>query len=243
MLVLQVILLSGNKVFCSGYDLKKYAEAKRGTTTGSQEMPWDPYIDFKFMNQCNEAWMSLWKSGKPTIAKINGVAIGGGSDIALCCDITVIAEDALFGYPPSRVWGCPTTAMWVYRIGMEKAKRILFVGEILSGSKAVEIGLLGEAVPAEKLDAAVEKIIKRIITVPTNQLFFQKQVINQAIEQMGLFNTQRLAIFFDGMSRHTPEGVAFQQRAYEVGFKQAIKERDMGIDAVWSNIKDKNSKL
>ena len=200
-------------------------------------MPWDPYIDYKFMSRCNDAWMSLWKSLKPTIAKINGVAIGGGSDMALVCDITVATNDTLIGYPPSRVWGCPTSAMWFYRVGMERAKRILFTGEILTGEQAAHIGLIGEAVPSEELDVTVDKMIKRLVTVPTNQLFFQKQVINNAVEQMGLFQTQRLATLFDGMSRHTPEGVAFQERVHKVGFKKAVQERDEGIKAVWSDIK------
>jgi enoyl-CoA hydratase len=208
-------------------------------------MPWDPYVDFQMMNRCNQAWMSIWRSLKPVVAKIRGVAIGGGSDMALCCDVTFAADDTRIGYPPSRIWGCPTTAMWCYRVGMEKAKRILFAGEILSGKKAAEIGLIGEAVPDEDLDAAVDKFIQRIVTVPTNQLFFQKQVINQVIEQMGLFNTQRLAILFDGMSRHTPEGVAFHKRMQEVGFKAAVKERDSGAFAAWSDMTrdDGKSKL
>ena len=232
-------------MFCSGYDLKQYAEGARGTE-GSQKMPWDPYTDYKFMSRANRSWMSLWRSDKPTICKVNGVAIGGGSDMALCCDVTIVADDALIGYPPSRVWGCPTTAMWFYRVGMERAKRILFTGQILKGKEAAEIGLVGESVPAEELDAATDRFISRIITVPTNQLFFQKQVINQAVEQMGLFSTQRLATVFDGCSRHTPEGVAFQERCQEVGFKQAVRERDEGVEAVWSDIggdhKDSDSK-
>jgi len=174
--IFQVILLYGRKSFCSGYDLKKFAEAERGSALGSQSMPWDPYIDFKFMSRCNRAWMSLWHSHKPTVAKIRGVAIGGGSDMALCCDVTIAADDARIGYPPSRVWGCPTTAMWVYRVGMERAKRILFTGEILSGSRAAEIGLVGESVPDGDLDETVDELIRRMVTVPTNQLFFQKQV-------------------------------------------------------------------
>ena len=231
--------------FCSGYDLKDFAEETERGTIGNQKMPWDPYLDWKFMNRCNQAWMSLWKSDKPTVCKISGVAIGGGSDMALCCDLTIMSEDAVIGYPPSRVWGCPTTAMWVYRVGMERAKRILFVGELIKGKAAAEMGLVGEAVPAEKLDETVSKTIAKIVTVPTNQLWFQKQVINQAVEQMGLFNTQRLATLFDGMSRHSPEGVAFQKRTQEVGFKQAVRERDSGAETVWSNMldTDKKSKL
>jgi len=189
--------------------------------------------------------MSLWRSDKPTVCKISGVAIGGGSDMALCCDLTFMTDEAVIGYPPSRVWGCPTTAMWVYRVGVERAKRILFAGELIKGKAAAEMGLIGESVPSDKLDETVEKTVARMVTVPTNQLWFQKQVINQAVEQMGLFSTQRLAIIFDGMSRHSPEGVAFQERSAEVGFKQAVKERDSGAETIWSNMldKDKKSKL
>ena len=211
---------------------------------GSQEMPWDPYKDYQMMSYCNKSWMSLWHSLKPVVCKIKGVAIGGGSDMALCCDVTFIADNSRFGYPPSRVWGCPTTAMWVYRVGMEKAKRILFEGRVLSGSEAAEMGLIGESVPEAELDARVDAYIKSIIEVPLNQLFFQKQVINQAMEQMGLLNTQRLATVFDGMTRHSPEGVAFQEHAMEHGFKSSVKLRDSQKPTPWSNMdQDKKAKL
>lgn len=180
--------------------------------------------------------MSLWNSHKPVICKIRGVAIGGGSDMALCCDVVVASDDARIGYPPSRVWGCPTTAMWVYRVGAERAKRILLTGQILTGREAADIGLVSQAVPDADLDRTVDELVARMVSVPTNQLFFQKQVINQAVEQLGLAATQRLATVFDGMSRHTPEGIAFQRRAKEVGFKKAVLERDSGKDTVWSNM-------
>lgn len=244
--VVKIILLYGNTVFCSGYDLKKYAEGERGTEHYSQKMPWDPYQDFKLMSRCNKAWMSLWNSHKPVICKIRGVAIGGGSDMALCSDIVVASDDARIGYPPSRVWGCPTTAMWVYRVGAERAKRILFTGQILTGKEAADVGLISQAVPDKDLDRTVDELVARMVNVPTNQLFFHKQVINQAVEQMGLSSTQRLATFLDGMARHTPEGIAFQQRAKELGFKKAVVERDSGSDAPWSNMDiepDNKSKL
>ncbi|XP_038063542.1 putative enoyl-CoA hydratase EchA13 isoform X2 [Patiria miniata] len=225
----RVIVLSGSgRSFCSGYDLKKFAEEGRGTMIGSQKMPWDPYTDYRMMHAATEKYMSLWRSLKPTVCKVHGFAIAGGSDIALCCDLVVMAEDAFIGYPPSRVWGCPTTAMWAYRVGAERAKRLLLTGDVISGTEAARIGLVGQAVPSDKLDEEVDRLVQRMVTVPTNQLFFQKQVINQVVEQMGLSATQRLATLFDGMSRHTPEGVAFQNRSAEVGFKQAVKERDEG---------------
>jgi len=159
--------------------------------------------------------------------------------MALACDVTFIEETAKFGYPPSRVWGCPTTAFWFYRLGLEKAKRILFTGQVLSGAECAAIGLIGQASPKDRIDADVDEFIQKMITVPANQLWFQKQMINHAVEEMGLFSTQRLAIIFGGMSRHSPEGVAFKERAEKVGFKKAVQERDSCEETVWSDLSRK----
>ena len=154
--------------------------------------------------------------------------MAGGSDIALCCDMVVMAEDARIGYPPARVWGIPTPMMWVYRLGIENAKRMLFTGDLISGSEAASMGLIQDAVPADELDAAVAALCDRIKGVPRNQLMMSKLAVNQAYEAMGLNNTQRFAALFDGIARHSPEGLWFRERAQDVGFKQAVAERDSG---------------
>lgn len=223
-----VIVLSGaGKSFCSGYDLKLYAEAE-GTNAGVQKMPWDPMIDYRMMGENTRCFMSLWRSLKPVICKVHGHAVAGGSDIALCCDLIFMAEDAKIGYPPARVWGTPTTAMWVYRVGAERAKRMLLTGDLITGVEAERMGLITKAVPAADLDAEVERWADRMKGVPKNQLMMQKLMINQAYENMGIANTQMIATLFDGISRHTPEGMAFKARAEAVGFQQAVKERDSG---------------
>ena len=222
-----IVLQGAGKGFCGGYDLTEFAETP-GEMHGNQDMPWDPTLDFAMMSRNTEDFMSLWRSPKPTICKIHGAAAAGGSDIALCCDIIVMAEDARIGYPPARVWGIPTTMMWVYRLGIEQAKRMLFTGELVTGIEAAEMGLVHQAVPAEELDAAVQGLCERIKGVPCNQLMMSKMVVNQAYEAMGLANTQRFANFFDGVARHSPEGLWFRQRAVDVGFKQAVQERDSG---------------
>ncbi len=228
-LEVHVIILSGNgPAFCAGYDLTYYAEGN-GTGNATQKMPWDPMRDYAFMWANTQKFMSLFRCHKPVIAQVHGHAVAGGSDIALCCDFVVMAEDAQIGYMPARVWGCPTTAMWVYRLGMEKAKRMLFTGDKISGREASEMGLVLEAWPAEELAAKVEALAERMASVPLNQLMMQKMVINQAIEQMGLYETQRLATLFDGITRHSPEGINFKTRAENVGWKQAVDERDRGI--------------
>lgn len=191
-------------------------------------MPWDPMVDFNMMFRNTEDFMSLWRSYKPTIARVHGDAVAGGSDIALCCDMVIMAEEARIGYPPARVWGCPTTGMWVYRLGAEKAKRMLLTGDLVSGREAADMGLVYEAVPLADLDARIDHWVGRMQGVPRNQLMMQKMMVNQAIENMGMLNTQRFATLFDGITRHSPEGMWFKQRAEEAGFKQAVKERDGG---------------
>lgn len=222
-----IVLKGAGRAFCAGYDLKIYAESE-GPNAGIQPMPWDPMIDYKLMKGFTDDYQSLWRSYKPTIAQVHGYAVAGGSDIALSCDILVMAEDARIGYPPARVWGCPTTAMWVYRVGAQMAKRMLFTGDLIDGVEAAACGLALEAVPQDRLGARVTALAERMAGVPKNQLMMQKLMINQAYENMGMANTQMIATLFDGITRHSPEGVWFKQRAEEVGFQQAVKERDSG---------------
>jgi enoyl-CoA hydratase len=229
-----IILTGAGKGFCGGYDLVEYAQ-NEGEQQGSQlgngkgdDQTWDPMLDFYGMYKNTQDFTSLWRSYKPTIAKIHGPAVAGGSDIALSCDIVIMADEARIGYPPARVWGCPTTAMWVYRLGAEKAKRMLLTGDLIDGKEAERMGLVLESVPRDELDERVMTLAKRMAGVPKNQLMMQKMMVNQAYDNMGLANTQRFATLFDGITRHSPEGVWFKQRAEEVGFKQAVAERDSG---------------
>ncbi len=239
---IHAIILSGNgPAFCAGYDLKYYAEGN-GNGQVTQDMPWDPMKDFVFMSRNTEHFMSLWRSNKPVICNVHGHAVAGGSDIALCADMIVMAEDAKIGYMPTRVWGCPTTAMWVYRLGVEKAKRMLFTGDKIDGREAERMGLVLKAVPADELDAEVERLAERMASVPINQLMMQKMVINQAIEAMGLPNTQRIATLLDGITRHSPEGLNFKKRAETVGWKQAVDERDRGVYD-WTDDRPINSRV
>ena len=165
-----VIILQGEgKGFCSGYDLKEFAE-KPGENAGSQDMPWDPMRDYRNMKACTDHFSSLWRSYKPTIAKVHHVAVAGGSDIALSCDFVIMEEEARIGYPPARVWGCPTTAMWVYRLGAEKAKRMLLTGDLVTGREAKDMGLVLDAVEPGLLEERVLQLAERMAAVPRNQL-------------------------------------------------------------------------
>lgn len=222
-----IVVRGAGPGFCGGYDLKHYAE-RPGARNGTQDMPWDPTIDFKMMWANTRDFMALWRVNKPTVARVHGAAVAGGSDIALCCDFLIMEEDARIGYPPARVWGVPTPSMWVYRLGPQHAKHMMMTGSLIDGREAVRIGLALQAVPGDQLDAAVDGLVGRLKGVPRNQLMMTKMVVNQAYDNMGLQSTQMLATFFDGVSRHTPEGIWFRERAQEVGFKQAVEERDSG---------------
>lgn len=222
-----IVLAGAGKAFCAGYDLKKYAEGDAGNRW-NQPMPWDPMKDYRGMKANTDHFFSLWRSYKPVICKVHGYAVAGGSDIALCADIVIMAEDAKIGYMPARVWGCPTTAMWVYRLGAEKAKRMLLTGDTVDGRTAEKMGLVYQAVPAKILDKTVDALARRMAGVPKNQLMMQKLMINQAYENMGLANTQMIATLFDGITRHSPEGVWFKKYAEKHGFHAAVKWRDSG---------------
>jgi enoyl-CoA hydratase len=221
----RVIVLAGaGRAFCAGYDLewgtRVEAEADAATTV------WDPMRDLAWMSENVTCFMSLWRSRKPVIAKVHGWCVGGGTDLALCSDLIVAAEDAQIGYPPARVWGSPTTAMWVYRVGMERAKRLLLTGDSVSGHEAAAIGLVGKAVPAAALDAEVDALAQRMAQLPPNQLAMMKLLVNQAYENMGLASTQLLGTLLDGVARHTPEGIAWRTDALERGVKAALTVRD-----------------
>jgi enoyl-CoA hydratase/carnithine racemase len=241
-----VIALAGNgSGFCGGYDLVVSAEQRLGLEQGLTGWPvgspmdvrvqlanhdpegtWDPMLDYAMMSRNVRGFMSLFYSDKPVICKVHGFCVAGGTDMALCSDLLVIEDTASIGYPPARVWGIPTTALWIYRVGVERTKRLLFTGDCLSGAQALEWGLATEAPAASKLEERFEFLLERVARLPVNQLTMLKLSINQTILGQGLQSAQMLATVFDGIARHTPEGYAFQQRAAEVGFKQAVKERD-----------------
>jgi enoyl-CoA hydratase len=239
-----VIALSGNgKGFCGGYDLVQSAE--RGeerfgdpdlagspldpatiATNHDPSKTWDPMVDYAMMRRNVRGFMSLFHADKPVVCKVHGFCVAGGTDMALCSDLLVIAADARIGYPPARVWGVPTTALWAHRIGPERAKRLLFTGDLITGAQAHDWGLAIDAPPPGELDARFEGLLERIARMPVNQLVMMKLLVNQTLYAQGLHATQTFGTVFDGVARHTPEGYAFQAKAAAEGFKAAVRERD-----------------
>lgn len=241
-----VLLLSGSGTgFCGGYDLMRSAQemldgvdGEAGAPAGSPLDPaviaanhdprgtWDPVVDFQMMSRNVRGFMSLHHSDKPVVCKVHGFCVAGGTDMALCSDLLIVADDAKIGYPPARVWGSPTTALWAQRIGVQRAARLLFTGDSLTGLQAAEWGLAVQSAPPEQLDAQCELLVERIARVPVNQLVMMKLLLNQTLHAQGLHTTQVLGTLLDGITRHTPEGYEFQTRAAQDGWREAVRQRD-----------------
>jgi enoyl-CoA hydratase len=215
-------LRGAGRSFCAGYDIDWGAEVMQEVDRGG---PWDPIVDYQTMSRYVETYMRLWRSPKPVIAQVHGFCVGGGTDFALCSDLIVCAEDCRIGYPPARVWGSPTTAMWIYRLGLERAKRLLLTGDPIDGRTAVEWGLASLTVPEAELDDAARTLAERVAKLPANQLHMMKLLVNQAYEQMGLSVTQLIGTLLDGSARHTPEGTEFTRKATE-DLAKALADRD-----------------
>src|SRR5258708_28605976 len=219
-----MLLRGEGPAFCAGYGLD-WSNELQAAETGSERV-WDSVTDMRMMSRFVDTYMKLWYASKPTIAAVQGWCIGGCTDMVLCADIIIAGEGASFGYPPSRAWGSPTTAMWVYRMGLERAKRYLLTGDEIPAPEAARIGLILETGPDERLQDHAMAFARRMAQVPTSQLISAKLLCNQTVENMGLASSRALGTLFDGIARHTHEGRDFVVRAGEVGFRQAVRERD-----------------
>jgi len=227
-----IVLRAEGRAFCAGYGLDWATAAQAAETAGApredgqRQRVWDSVADLRVMKRFVDTYMKLWYAQKPTIAAVQGWCIGGGTDLVLCADIVIGADTASFGYPPSRVWGTPTTAMWVYRMGLERAKRYLLTGDEIPAVEAARIGLILEVVPEAELQTRAMALARRMAQVPTNQLIMLKLLANQTVENMGFASSRMLGTLFDGIARHTQEGLDFVRRAEAVGFRDAVRERD-----------------
>jgi enoyl-CoA hydratase len=219
-----ILVRAEGPAFCAGYGLDWSTAAQASEPT--PDRVWDSVADYQMMSRFVATYLKLWYASKPTIAAVHGWCIAGGTDLVLCADLIVAAENAVFGYPPSRVWGTPTTAMWVYRLGLERAKRYLLTGDEIPAAEAARIGLILEVVPDDELEARATALATRMARLPLNQLQMLKLLCNQTVENMGMASSRTLGILFDGIARHTQEGRDFVARAQDVGFRQAVRERD-----------------
>jgi enoyl-CoA hydratase len=223
-----IVLRGAGRAFCAGYDFgggfEHWGEAIE--THGR----WDPGKDFTFATAQEVAptqkFMSVWRSPKPVIAQVHGWCVGGGSDFALCADLVVASEDAVIGTPYSRVWGAYLSGMWIYRLGLARAKYHALTGRPLRGGEAAAVELINQAVPFAELESTVARLAADLASLPAAQLAAQKTMVNQAYESMGLAATQRLGPVLDGIMRNIPEGLAFVERSEKEGVRAAVEARD-----------------
>jgi enoyl-CoA hydratase len=223
-----VVLQGAGRSFCAGFNFSGgfHQWDDRLTTDGR----WDPGKEFIATTSPTLGWvpkfMALWRSPKPVITQVHGWCVGGGSEMALCSDIVVASDDARFGTPYSRMWGCHHAGMWVYRLGLARAKELALTGRWLSGREAAEIGLINQAVPFAELQDTVWDLVEQLVSIPLSQLTAMKLIVNQAYENMGLASTQMVGSLLDGMLRNTPEALAWVDQAESEGVGAAVATRD-----------------
>jgi enoyl-CoA hydratase len=223
-----IILRGAGRAFCAGYDFG--GGFSHGADLLTTDGRWDPGKDMirttAHAISPHQKFMSIWRSPKPVIAQVHGWCVGGGSDYALCADLVIASEDAQIGTPYSRVWGAYLSGMWIYRLGLTRAKYHALTGRPLSGRAAAEVGLINEAVPFDELEARVRALADDLAALPMGQLAAQKLMVNQAYENMGLASTQTLGAVLDGMMRNIPEAHAFIEQAAQHGVASAVAARD-----------------
>ncbi len=225
----KVIVLQGaGRAFCAGFNFS--SGFTQWDDVIATEGEWDAGRDLMMVTSQELGWvprfMSLWRSPKPVIAQVHGWCVGGGSEMALCADIVVASEDARIGTPYSRMWGCHHAGMWVYRLGLSKAKELALLGRPVSGREAADIGLINRAVPFARLQEEVRGLAEQMASIPSSQLAAMKLVVNQAYDNMGLSSTQLLGSVMDSMMRNTPEARSFIAKAAAAGVPAAVAERD-----------------
>ena len=225
----KVIVLQGaGRSFCAGFNFS--GGFSHWDDVIATDGAWDAGRDLMMVTSQELGWvprfMSLWRSPKPIIAQVHGWCVGGGSEMALCADIVIASEDARIGTPYSRMWGCHHAGMWVYRLGLAKAKELALLGRPVSGREAADIGLINRAVPFAQLQDEVRQLAAQLASIPSSQLAAMKLVVNQAYENMGLTSTQLLGSVMDSMMRNTPEARRFIAKAAAEGVAAAVAERD-----------------
>ena len=226
-----IVLRGAGRSFCAGFDFGGGFHHWDDELTTDGE--WDPGKDFAVATSESlgavPRFMSLWRSPKPVIAQVHGWCVGGGSDLALCADLVIASEDARIGTSYSRMWGCYLTGMWLYRLGLTRAKEYALTGRPLSGQQAAEVGLINAAVPFPRLEEEVRERALQLATIPVSQLTAMKLIVNQAYENMGLASTQLLGPVLDGLMRNTPDAHRFIELAERDGVGAAVAERDGGF--------------
>ena len=224
----RVILLDAEgPAFCAGYGLD-WSTAAQADDDSSSERVWDTAVDLHLIGPYAATWAKLHDSTKPTVAAVSGWCIAGGTNIVFNAHMILAGESARFGYPPSRVWGVPEAPWnWVARMGIQKARRYMLTGDEFTATEALEMGVVLDVVPDDGLAERADELAQRLAMVPGNQLEMITMALNAvANHQYDPPASRLLGTIFDGVARHSQEGDDFVARSMDVGFREAVRERD-----------------
>jgi enoyl-CoA hydratase len=213
-----MIVRGAGKCFSAGYDL--------GGGNEGQEMPW--YTaggDGQWPRHVTQGWMSIWELGKPVIAQVHGYCLAGGSELATCCDLVYMADDAQMGYPAVR-FGVPDNHFHAWFLGMRKAMEMMLTGDSISGVEAARLGWANASFPADQLEAKVLEVAQRIVSVPADMVQLNKRVVHRQMEIMGLHTGIRAGSELCALGTHQKSMHEFLKKTREKGLKGALQERD-----------------
>lgn len=223
-----IVVRGAGRSFCAGYDFGEGFH--HWDTQLATDGHWDAGKDFDMATASQtsptQKFAAVWRTNKPVIAQVHGWCVGGGSDFALCADLVIASDDAVLGTPYSRMWGAYLSGMWLYRLGLTKAKEYALTGKPLTGIEAAEIGLINQSVPFAELEVTVAGLARQLAGIPQSQLAAMKLIVNQAYDNMGLASTQRLGPILDGLMRNTPDARGFIDIAEQQGVRAAVTRRD-----------------
>jgi len=172
------ILRGAGPAFSSGYDL---------SADNSVGQPYySPGGPGQWARHVVDGWFTIWDLAKPVIAQVHGYCLAGGSELAACCDLVYVAEDARIGYPPTRLMSPPDNQFHPWLMGMRAAMEMFLTGDAITGTEAAARGFANRAVAAAALERTVLGIAERIALVPTELSQINKRAVHRAMEIMGL---------------------------------------------------------
>jgi enoyl-CoA hydratase len=216
--ILVMIVRGAGKCFSSGYDL--------GGGNEGQELPWfTPGGEGHWPRHVTQGWMSIWELAKPVIAQVHGYCLAGGSELATCCDLVYMADDAQMGYPAVR-FGVPDNHFHVWFVGMRKAMEMMLTGDSISGVEAARLGWANASFPAEELEQQVLGVAQRIATVPPDLVQLNKRVVHRQMEIMGLHTGIRAGSELCALGMHQKSMHEFLAQTQKKGLTGALQGRD-----------------
>jgi enoyl-CoA hydratase/carnithine racemase len=210
----RVIAIRGSgRAFSAGYDIERSDDAHEV----------DIVDDYLTHVGYLERFLAIWDHPKPIIACVHGYCLAGATQLCTFCDITVVAEDAVIGWPSLPLGGGYISPLWVPLVGPKRAKQMSFVpGSKISGQTAADWGWANYAVPATELESNVRELALSISRIPAATLRMKKMAINRVADAMGFRNIVPMGAETDALLHYSAAVKELAALIQANGLKKAI---------------------